>query len=145
MDWIVENFGCSLATLVESAEPGRNEELSFFWTSASLPWNEPPPSPMSRNSTARAPNTHTTRGRRARSPVVSGASSINVIASSCGSRTAPGRAYTRCVHPYDCAGAANSSLLGKDGIGAHRRFAMGFHPDMTLTFVMRAGRRLGTV
>ena len=36
--WIVLNFCDSFATFVESAEPGRNEELSFFWTSASLPW-----------------------------------------------------------------------------------------------------------
>ena len=44
IDWMVENFSCSFATLVESAELGRNDELSFFCTSPSLPWNPPPPS-----------------------------------------------------------------------------------------------------
>src|ERR1700712_369985 len=54
----------SLATFVESAEPGRNEELSFFWTSASLLWNEPPAAPSRKNRMARAVKIHTTRGRR---------------------------------------------------------------------------------
>src|SRR4051794_3817546 len=83
MDWTVVNFSCALATLVESAEPGRNEELSFFWTSASLPWYDPPAAPTRKNRIARAANTHTIRGRRDGEAVRSGASSIKVIASSC--------------------------------------------------------------
>ena len=31
------NLSDSLATLVDSADEGRNAELSFFWTSVSLP------------------------------------------------------------------------------------------------------------
>ncbi len=63
MDWMVLNFCCSLATLVESAEPGRKDELSFFWTSASLLWKAPPDRPMNRMMMASAPKIQTNLGR----------------------------------------------------------------------------------
>src|SRR5664279_6107989 len=68
--WTLLNLPDSLATFVESADPGRNEELSFFWTSASLPWNEPPARPTRKNTAARAASTHTVLGRRARGGLV---------------------------------------------------------------------------
>src|SRR4051812_14481674 len=84
MDWMVVNFSCSFATLVESAELGSQDELSFFWTSPSLPRYEPPESPTRNSTRARPQNTQTIRGRRGFAPVWCGASSIKVIATSCG-------------------------------------------------------------
>ena len=63
MFWTVTNLSDSFATLVDSAEDGRNAELSFFWTSVSL-LSKLPPMPPSRKATiASRPNANRNRGR----------------------------------------------------------------------------------
>src|SRR5664279_5131845 len=55
------------AALVDSADAGRYEELSFFCTSDNLPWYAPPAPPTSSTSTATAMTAKngTPRGNRA--------------------------------------------------------------------------------
>src|SRR6476659_5830097 len=75
------NFCDSLATFVESAELGRNDELSFFWTSASLPCTEAPAPPISRIANAMAPTIHTPGVNRLGLAVLAGGfrSSVRVM------------------------------------------------------------------
>ena len=58
------NLSDSFRTWVDSAEPGRNEALSFFSTSGSLPWYElpVPPARNARIATAITANTGSPRG-----------------------------------------------------------------------------------
>src|SRR3954467_6568599 len=84
IDWRLANLSCALFTFVESADCGRNEEFSFFWTSLSLLWNDPPARPTSRKTIASAPITNTDRGLDRRAGASSGGSSSSVIKSSIG-------------------------------------------------------------
>ena len=54
IDCDVLNFSASFDAWVDSADAGRYDELSFFCTSESLPWYEPPAPPANRASTATA-------------------------------------------------------------------------------------------
>jgi len=79
------NAAASPAALVDSADAGRYEELSFFCTSDNLPWYAPPAPPTSSTSTATAMTAKngTPRGNRAGSGgrVLSGATSTSASTS----------------------------------------------------------------
>src|SRR4051794_14251489 len=58
------NFSSRCRTLVDSALAGKNDELSFFWTSETLPCNEPSgPPTMSQTRTMSAGRSHRSRLR----------------------------------------------------------------------------------
>ncbi len=78
MLWSSTNFAYSLPARVDSAFSGRNAALSFSWTSASWPANDPSgPPTKSQSSTTTAGSSHR-RERREWRPAGAGAGSVEV-------------------------------------------------------------------